>query len=274
MSNLLSRVLVAIVAIPAILYICFAGGWLFFGFVLLLTIIGLLEFYKLAEAKELHPQKFLGIALGISVISFFAKEMFNDVYNYVSISIFTFSFIILIVELFRNKENALQNLSTTIFGVVYVAGSFGMLLGLREIDFSSQQENSGYVIIAILISIWMCDSLAYFGGKTFGKHKLFERVSPKKTWEGAIAGLLGVIIIVPILHSMYLRFLSHFDMLVFAVVIGVFGQIGDLFESLLKRDANVKDSSAIIPGHGGVLDRFDNLLFSVPILYVYFKMFN
>lgn len=124
------------------------------------------------------------------------------------------------------------------------------------------------VILVVFAGIWTCDSFAYFGGRAFGKHKLFERVSPKKTWEGAISGGLGGIAACVAL-AIALDGLLWYDGLLIGLIAGVFGQVGDLAESHLKRACDVKDSSQLIPGHGGVLDRFDSLLFVAPVVYLY-----
>jgi phosphatidate cytidylyltransferase len=118
----------------------------------------------------------------------------------------------------------------------------------------------------------MTDSAAYFIGTAIGKHKLFPRVSPNKSWEGAIAGFVFSIITLVVLKSFLLEFLDWVDIIAFGVIIGIFGQVGDLIESLIKRDAGVKDSSNIIPGHGGIFDRFDSLLFSAPIIFLYLRL--
>ncbi|KXK56872.1 MAG: phosphatidate cytidylyltransferase [Chlorobi bacterium OLB7] len=125
------------------------------------------------------------------------------------------------------------------------------------------------MIMAILVSIWTCDSFAYYGGRLFGKHKLFERVSPKKTWEGAISGAFGAVGAMLAMRALALPFLTVTDAIVMGLICGIFGQLGDLAESHLKRDAGVKDSSQLIPGHGGILDRFDSLLFVSPMIYLY-----
>jgi phosphatidate cytidylyltransferase len=134
------------------------------------------------------------------------------------------------------------------------------------------------LICVVLGSIWACDSLAYYGGKFFGKHKLFERVSPKKTWEGAVAGFIGGITGVLLVRYLFIQagetfYLDVLQVSIIGALGGSLGQLGDLAESWLKRDAGVKDSSSIIPGHGGVLDRFDSLLFVAPATYVYVKYF-
>jgi phosphatidate cytidylyltransferase len=127
----------------------------------------------------------------------------------------------------------------------------------------------GLTIIAIFASIWICDSAAYFAGRAIGRHKLFERVSPKKTWEGAIAGFVGAVLAFVAAKALVLPYLSFSSAIICGAIIGSFGQLGDLVESLMKRDAGVKDSSALIPGHGGIFDRFDSLLFVSPLLYFY-----
>ena len=118
-------------------------------------------------------------------------------------------------------------------------------------------------------SIWVCDSAAYFAGTAFGRHKLFERVSPRKTWEGAIAGFIGAVAVFVSGRVLLLPYMSLTDAVICGVIVGLLGQIGDMVESLLKRDAGVKDSSGFIPGHGGVLDRFDSLIVVSPLIFFY-----
>ena len=132
----------------------------------------------------------------------------------------------------------------------------------------------GFLVISILATIWICDSAAYFAGISFGKHKLFPRVSPKKSWEGAIFGFIFAILTMILAHFLVLDFLSFNEAIILGIIIGIVGQIGDLIESLIKRDAQVKDSSSLIPGHGGVLDRFDSLLYSAPVILLYLRFFT
>jgi phosphatidate cytidylyltransferase len=127
----------------------------------------------------------------------------------------------------------------------------------------------GYTVIAVFASIWICDTAAYFGGSTFGRHRLFESVSPKKTWEGAIFGFIFSILTMVAAKILVLGYLAFQHAIVIGVLIGVFGQLGDLIESRFKRDAGVKDSSKSIPGHGGFYDRFDSLVYISPIVYLY-----
>jgi phosphatidate cytidylyltransferase len=117
--------------------------------------------------------------------------------------------------------------------------------------------------------IWVSDTFAFFGGKTFGRHKLAERISPKKTWEGSIIGFAFTIITGIVIWKFFIPDIGLVNIIAIGIIVGVFSQLGDLFESYLKRSVQVKDSSHIIPGHGGFLDRFDSVLFAVPALYIY-----
>lgn len=276
MSNLTYRILVALVAIPAIIFITLQGGWIFLFFILLLTVLGMREFYSFAEMKGIQPIRWLGIFCGINLVAMFYSYTANDIslFPILESGFFILLLIAGIIELFRNKPSPLGNLSTTFFGILYVAGCFGALVGLREMNLMAHPNANSYIIISLFATIWICDSSAFFVGKFIGKHKLFARVSPKKTWEGAIAGLLMAVLFSIVARNNFLRFISIYDAIILGMIVGVIGQTGDLFESLLKREAEVKDSSTIIPGHGGVLDRFDSLLFVAPVVYVYFKVIS
>lgn len=308
MSNLAIRVLVAIVGIPVVVLLALAGGYWFSGFIALLATLGILEFYSLAEAKGAHPQKAVGVVTGLFLVSVFLfARLRDDILTYfdrfgVQLPAPTMAQYFLIVflvaiplimlrELPRNRGSALMNIAVTIFGVLYVPFFFGCLVGIRELfipeDFpifrnfqlsgigipdeirERVYQWGGYTVLVIFASIWICDSAAYFAGRAFGKHKLFERVSPNKTWEGAVAGLIGAVAAFIAGKLMVLPYLSLLEAGVCGAVIGIAGQMGDLAESLLKRDAGVKDSSTLIPGHGGVLDRFDSLLLSSPLLFLF-----
>ncbi|MER3524534.1 MAG: hypothetical protein C4326_10840 [Ignavibacteria bacterium] len=306
MSNLVQRILVALVAIPLIVALSMLGGWYFFGFVLLIATLGLHEFYLLMRVKGLHPHSTLGIVFGTMILIVFFWEKYrlfaamafgelggrvheaNMLHALVPLSL-VFVFVVLCVELFRGHGSAVMNAAVTVFGAMYVSMFLGSFIGLREL-FASQQiahgahlaateqyneadlyRWGGLTIVSVFVSLWMCDSLAYFAGRFFGKHKLFERVSPNKTWEGAIAGYVGGVATFLLAQNFLLPYMSVGSAFVCGSIVGVFGQIGDLVESLIKRDAAVKDSSSLIPGHGGVLDRFDSLMFVAPLMYLYIR---
>ena len=260
------RVLVSVIAIPVLVLLSYFGGVYFLSFVLIIAGISFYEFSAMAKAKGANVNVNLGLLAIIFLILNQYKFFFSQFHFLIA-----FFIVLLIFELFRNNGSAILNLGATLLGVFYL-GIFGStLIGIREFypNIDGLYFHGGYLIISILASIWICDSAAYFGGTALGKHKLFPRISPKKSWEGAIFGFVFAILAMILAKNLVLDFISLKDALVIGFIIGTFGQIGDLAESLLKRDAGVKDSSHIIPGHGGIFDRFDSLLFSSPIIYLY-----
>jgi phosphatidate cytidylyltransferase len=299
------RVLVAVVAIPSILWLSFEGGLYFFIFVALISALSLLEFYGLAEKKGAYPLKAFGIIGGFFVnFAFIYERVQLDLFQFfamrgvrlsmlsqhqlLSVVLITFVLMVLVVELFRTKGSPFFNAGSTVLGVLAISLSFGTLIFTRELFphgfpvfkfFSNAMPTNsqlvqinrwgGYTVISLFATIWMCDTAAYFGGTLFGKNKLFERVSPGKTWEGAFAGFIAAVLTMFVAQRMCLSYLSPAQSVLLGALVGVFGQVGDLIESRFKRDAEVKDSSSIIPGHGGVYDRFDSLVFVAPIVYLY-----
>ncbi len=270
LSNRLTRILVSVFAIPVIIGVSYYGKIPFLIFVLGIGLIAFHEFATMTLNKDIYVNFNVGMA---SVFLIIADSYFHY---------FNFKFLILLIvlvvllnELFRNKESAILNIGTTLTGIFYIGLFSSSIIDLRELfgAIEAKYNYGGYLIIAMLAAIWVCDSAAYFLGTAFGKHKLFPRVSPKKSWEGAIAGFVFAIITMVIAKLLGLDFLSWKDAVVIGMIVGFIGQTGDLVESLIKRDANVKDSSSIIPGHGGIFDRFDSLLFSAPAVYLYFTLF-
>ena len=270
MSNRITRILVAILAIPVLLGLTYLGKIPFLVFVVAIGLTSYFEFSKIVGNKNIFPCNLIGFT---SV----ALLILNAYFNLFPYNIFLLILlpILLLVELFRNKESAINNVSTNLLAIFYAGFFSSTIISIREFYVNSPSEYifGGYIIISIFITLWMTDSAAYFIGTAFGKHKLFPRVSPKKSWEGAIAGFIFAAISLIVLKIFLLNFLNWNDIIAFTIIIGILGQIGDLIESLIKRDAGVKDSSNLIPGHGGIFDRFDSLLFSAPIIYLYLILF-
>ncbi len=270
-GNTAKRVLVSIVAIPLILAACYIGNIYFFVFVLFIGLASYYEFFLLAKKKGVSAN----IWIGILAVSFLLLNQFNFLFE-------TYSFLLILiavltlVELFRNKDSAIFNIGVTLLGIFYIGLFAGSLIGIRELYQHSNDLylRGGYIIISMFASIWICDSAAFFGGTALGKHKLFPRVSPKKSWEGAIFGFIFAILSMVLAKLLIVKFLSWNSAIIIGIIIGVFGQIGDLIESLFKRDAGVKDSSGLIPGHGGIFDRFDSLMYTAPIILMYLKYFG
>ncbi len=302
-GNARTRVVTGAVAIPIVLATVFIGGWAMAVLVALLSAGTLLEFYWLAEKKGATPDRWIGVGAGLLLNAAFfhgridawiATSVLPPAIAFdplaaalVRAALVTFIFVLLtattlVAQLRSSGGSPLLNMATTIAGVGYVSLFFSTLLGLREFPHleaiaaaapSADDTVGMLLVIGILVSIWTCDSAAYYAGRAFGRHKLFERVSPKKTWEGAVAGAITAVVVFVGLRIAFAHQMAAFvdigDAVVIGLIIGVFGQVGDLAESHLKRDAGVKDSSALIPGHGGLLDRFDSLLFVAPLVYCF-----
>lgn len=271
LKNTAVRVIVSFLAIPLILLAAYLGGIFFFLFVLGIALISFYELSGMAKNKNIEPQLWFGLfSVFILVFNYYQPVFRADL---IIIAILAISFI---YELFRNKGSALYNVSFTLLGIIYIGLFSASIIRIREFySFSDElYPNGGWLIITLFIGIWICDSAAFFWGTAFGKHKLFPRVSPNKSWEGAIAGFIFAVAALIFMKIFFLDFLNLFDAIIIGIIIGTIGQIGDLVESLLKRDAGVKDSSALIPGHGGIFDRFDSLLLIAPVLYLYIYFTN
>jgi phosphatidate cytidylyltransferase len=270
LNNTLTRTLVAVAAIPFILGACYFGGFFFLIFILGIGLLSFHEFSVMAVHKESFVNYYAGLAM-VALLIINAYAQFADF----EIIFLVFMPILMLIELFRNRESAILNAGVTLLGILYIGLFSESLIRIREFYAYSGllYRQGGLLIIAIMASIWACDSAAFFVGSAIGRNKLFPRVSPKKSWEGAVAGFIFSIIAMVAARSLFLDFLSLKDVIILGLITGIFGQIGDLIESLLKRDADVKDSSNLIPGHGGIFDRFDSLLYTAPLVYLYLHFF-
>ena len=265
------RVLVAIFGIPIIVFLVLKGGWLFVALVLLINLLSQYEFYKLTELKQMLPLKILGLVGTVLITVSFYKFGVEKLW----LIIIILFYLTLLIELFRDKASATSNITATAWGFFYPPLFFSFHILIRELPKSRNLDYAagGRWILLMLVTIWICDTAAYFVGSAIGKHKLFVRVSPNKTVEGAVAGFLFALVTAYIFHITYVKLLSLVDCLIIGVIVGIMSQIGDLVESLFKRDAGVKDTSGILPGHGGFLDRFDAPLFVAPLVYLYLRFF-
>jgi len=274
MSELTIRVLVALVGIPLLLFVILQGEIYFFSIIVIIAIISQWEMYKILQSKKIHVSIVPGYTLGMLLL-YFTAYGFDK--NLILVSFLALLFLFAF-EMFRNKESALLNVAGTILGIVYPVAFLAALLFLRfnidEILPKTGYNPAGMFIITMFASIWLCDTFAYFFGKAFGKHRLFERVSPKKSIEGAVAGLVGAILIFFISKWIGFLHIPNILVLICGIIVGTLGQLGDLVESWFKRDAGVKDSSSILPGHGGMLDRFDSLMFIAPAFVIFYIILN
>ncbi len=282
MSNFWARTITGLSMVFILLIALVFSGWVFASIFLVIAILGLWEFYGLIASDSCHPQKFYGTISGailymvftyfLSTGNVYEEKYWSPLFLTPFLLIIPFIVLSFIFEIYRKRPNPLINISTTILGVLYIA------LPLALLNAFSGNENPKFyglpeVLVGYFILTWFYDTAAYLYGKRFGKHKFFERISPKKSWEGTIAG--GVITIITAfgLSLLFVDF-PPVDWIVLALIVLVFGTHGDLAESLIKRSLNVKDSGSILPGHGGILDRFDTILISAPFVFLYFFFKN
>jgi phosphatidate cytidylyltransferase len=280
MNNFQTRTITGLSLVIILLAALIFSGWVFAIIFLLITILGLSEFYTLISTNGIKPQKWFGTAAGATiylghllVIQFpglLARHMNSTTIPFVLLLLF--SALVFIIEIYRNQEYPLINIAFTLTGLLYVAIPFTLLLvftGPEEIKFAGLPV----ILVSYFCYTWIYDTVAYLFGKQFGKHKLFERISPKKTWEGTLGGAV-VTIGFSIFLSSQINEMPWFDYVIPAFLVIIFGSLGDLTESMLKRSLRIKDSGTILPGHGGILDRFDTMLISVPFVFLYFLFRN
>ncbi|MBQ2374419.1 MAG: phosphatidate cytidylyltransferase [Alistipes sp.] len=277
MKNLLIRSLSGVVMFVVVLGAILGSKWSFGTLVMLIALGGEWEFYRFAQKAGYSPQRLLGLIAGASIVSIsfammflFSKDNTLPV-NGMSLALGLALFVMLLVpvmficELYRKSDTPIANIGATLTGVIYVALPMSLLLFIPLL-LSNGEWNPWSVIFYIFI-IWANDVFAYLFGITLGKHRLFERISPKKSWEGFVGGLLGAMAM-----GYVAAIVMNGDVLIWvgmALIAAITGVFGDLVESLFKRSVDVKDSGNIIPGHGGWLDRFDALILSVPFVFIY-----
>ncbi len=279
-----SRYLSAAVAIPIALALCIFSPPAFNLLATGLITVGMVEFYAMARHRGFSPHSIIGTScsLAICILAWTAGPL-SILY-----ALFASVAIVMTAAMVRNSREALVNISVTLFGVFYVGWLASHIILLRQMTGGAQGSplnlpGAGYVIM-LLGLIWLSDGGAFFAGTGWGKHKLLPAISPNKTVEGAVGGIILSIIGAAILKELGLllnaggiQFFPDFTYptyLLLGVAIAIAGQIGDLCESYLKRDAGLKDTGSLFPGHGGFLDRFDSLLTTAPLFYYFLKSAN
>ena len=233
----------------------------------------LYEFYKISENIGYEPSVKIGLTCGFLLFIIFflaANQIIPEQFIYLSILI---PLATLLPDLFDKRKNGFKNSMITIAGIIYIALPFSLLSFIVFPGNKAESEFYPWVLLGIFLIIWMYDSMAYVFGSWLGKHKICQRISPKKSWEGLIGGAVFAFIM-GIVNSFFFHELSITNWIIIALLIVSFGTSGDFFESKLKREAGVKDSGSILPGHGGMLDRFDTVLFAVPVIFVWINLFG
>ncbi len=268
MNNFINRLIFGLMYAALIVASSFFGPYYFYGLFFIFMIFSLYEFLKMIELKSLYPY-ILAIASFTSAIlsNYNTFRIEDDLIQKIVISIFILvMFFTFISALISSRKIAIQYLSKIFLSLIYIIIPFSLLIKIPFLNFIHNFDFS--IIIGIFILIWSNDVFAYLIGKNFGKHKLIERVSPNKTIEGFIGGFVFTFI-AGFFISKYFDSLLSYQWLSLAIIVSVFGVLGDLIESMFKRQANLKDSSNFIPGHGGFLDRLDSIIFATPFIFIY-----
>ncbi len=259
MSNFTKRLIFGIIYILLIISATTTNNILFYSLFYIFMMFSIYEFKNLIQLKSNLPY-IIGSSFFIS--SYFSTINNIPLKNIVFITGVLFTFLAFISTLLDAKKNAVKHLGSLSLTILYTIVPFLILLKIPELNSDSDKK----IILGIIILIWTSDTFAYLVGRQFGKHKLFERISPKKTIEGFVGGVLFTLIAAYII-SIYFTNTSFLQWIIISIIISIFGVIGDLIESMFKRQANIKDSSKLIPGHGGFLDRLDSIIFATPFIY-------
>ena len=268
MSNLVQRTITGIIFLIVVIGSIFLGKISFFILFELIVVGALYEFYTLAQKKDINPQKIYGIVIGATV---FAANYFfinNQISSKIFLLLIPVVISIFIIELYRKSEQVFVNIGFTLLGILYIAVPFSFA---NYITINNSLYNPN-LLLGFLFLMWSYDTLAYVFGVSFGKRRLFERISPKKSWEGFIGGTISCLGIAYIMSLIFIE-LSFVQWAITSLIVSVIGTYGDLVESSFKRNINEKDSGSLLPGHGGVLDRFDGVIFALPLFYVYLQFF-
>lgn len=269
MNNFWQRILTGIVFTGSILASIWWGPLPFILLFLIASLLSLHEFYKMVSDHQRQPSMGLGLCMGALLFIFTAVSAYRYSAYQWEILIVPMLALTFIIELYRKKVDPFSNISFTIIGLLYTVLPFALLMKISVLNGSYDRG----ILIGYFLLLWSSDSFAYVFGNLFGKHRLFERISPKKSWEGSIGGglsTLGVAHAISLFQPQY----TWMQWMSVALIIIVFGTMGDLTESMLKRSLQVKDSGSLLPGHGGLLDRFDALFLSVPFVWAYLCFFS
>lgn len=286
MSNLLKRFLTGIIAGSIVVTAIVLTQWGTMVFCALVSLVGLHEFYRMTGVKSSVAKWFL-LGMAALVWYYWAWEAFTshpwsqfpgpsffrlNLHGFIGL-IAAVAAIILLFE--KKVTHPAQEMGLMGFGYIYVLVPMSLLFQLTVLTRNCSIGSDDYhfpTILGTLMLTWCLDTFAYFGGRFLGKHKLWERISPKKTWEGAISGALFCMGLAALFE--FWVWPMSFSWLVVGGIVSIFAQLGDLVESLYKRGLQIKDSGGILPGHGGILDRFDGLLIATPMIYLYIQWTN
>lgn len=265
-SNLITRAITGAVFVIVLTAGILFSSWSFALLFLLITLISLNEYFSLLQDAGREVLKITGIAAGVityCILTAISLQLLDDRWTAAIPALLIIPFV---SGLFSRNESPINAVALTTLGIAYLGLPFGLLNQIVNANGFTPE-----IVLGFIILIWIHDTGSYLAGFFFGKRKLYERISPKKTWEGSFGGLFFTLAAGHFMQN-FIALPSRYDWLAICLIIIVFGTLGDLAESMFKRNLGVKDSGTILPGHGGALDRFDSLLFAAPFLFFYFRI--
>ena len=287
MNNFFKRSITGTLYVAAVVGSILLGEKIFAGLCLVFLLACGFEYYTLIGRSRVKPQKYPAMIIsGLLFLLWAQAFIIHDPYVISGVAMLPKSTHILIlnsglllllvpfIELFRRKEKPLLNIAATLFGIIYLVLPFTLLvvIGASGQAFVSEVFES-HLLLGIFLLIWSNDTFAYLVGKQFGRHKLFGKISPKKTIEGLIGGAIVTLGVSYLLNEILKTDLALSNWLAIAIIVIIFGTLGDLIQSMIKRSVGAKDSGTFLPGHGGFWDRLDALIICVPVIYVYLSYF-
>jgi phosphatidate cytidylyltransferase len=263
-SEQLRRIATAVVAAPVVVGLAYVGGWAFAGLVAAIGVVAQLELYGMAETAGAHPSRVGGAVLGgLLVASTLVPDLGAAALAWAVVFVVAAPFLL-------PQEQFLTSLSVTLAGSVYPTGLLGALVAIREARGGGVGEMEAFwLLLLTLFLVWATDIFAYYAGRSLGKTPLAPEMSPNKTWEGSIGGAVAAAGVAVAFKLTVLGVLGWGDVAVLTVIGGCLSQTGDLAESQIKRSTGTKDAGSILPGHGGLFDRFDAMVVAAPLVYLY-----
>ena len=268
MNNLQQRTIAGALGASTMVFLICYSEWTYFVLFIAIMLLALREFYNLLQKAGFKPNKYFGMISGMMLFTLlFLLERKVISFNFYYL-LFPFLFLVFLIELFKKNEKPFVNIAFAFLGIIYIALPFALM----NVSAFISGEYDYKIVLGILLLLWANDIGAYFFGRMWGRRLLFARISPKKTWEGAIGGAICTLGLSMLLYYWFYTTLDTIHWLVLSSIIVVAGSFGDLVESMLKRSLALKDSAQSIPGHGGFLDRFDSFLLASPFVAAFLKL--
>jgi phosphatidate cytidylyltransferase len=270
LKNFATRTVTGLIYVAIIITSICLHSLTFLSIFLIIMVLSMIEFYRLTSTDNIKPLRFTGIFTGIILLVstyLFAAGKVSTTMLLIPVSL---TFVIFFIELFRSHDKYLVNLGVTSLGLVYIALPLS-LLPFIVYPWGISYEYNYEILLGYFVILWLYDTGAYIIGSFIGKHKIMEKISPEKSWEGLIGGWI-ISIGIALLIARIFPILSKTDWLIIATIIVITGTLGDFVESKFKRNAGIKDTGKLLPGHGGMLDRIDSVLLSVPFVFIFLML--